>query len=90
MILIYLDKKNIFFCFVETSFLIHATAQQNKLNMWHRKQSMQTQTDEMIWLEKLWYQKDETGMSPPNCIALSKCDENTLSYLNLILHCIVD
>ena len=34
---IYLDEINLFFRFVETSFLIHATAHQNKLNMWNKK-----------------------------------------------------
>ena len=32
-----LDEIIIFFYFVETSLLIHVTAQQNKLNMWQRK-----------------------------------------------------
>ena len=54
MILIYLDEKKYFFGFVQKSFLIQMTAQQNKLNMWHRKQAMQIQTEnQMIWFEKL-------------------------------------
>ena len=54
MIQIYLEETNIFSFFVETSFLIHATAHQNKLNMWHRKREMQIQTEhQMIWFEKL-------------------------------------
>ena len=34
---IYLDEINLLFPFVETSFLIHVTAHQNKLNMWNKK-----------------------------------------------------
>ena len=39
MIQIFLDEMNIFVV-VDKSFLIHETAQLNKLNMWYRKQSI--------------------------------------------------
>ena len=53
-LLVYLDEIIFFFCFVETSFLIHATEQKNKLNMWYRKLAMQIQTeDQMNWFGKL-------------------------------------
>ena len=51
---IYFDEINLFFRFVETSFLIHATAHQNKLNMWNKKLAMQIQTEnQMNWFGKL-------------------------------------
>ena len=40
--------------FVGTAFLIHLTAQKNKLNMWYRKQAMQILTKrQMNWFGKL-------------------------------------
>jgi len=40
--------------FVGKSFLIHSTAQQNKLNMWYRKQTMQIQTEhQMNWFGQM-------------------------------------
>ena len=50
-----------------TSFQIHVTAQQNKLNIWHWKRAMQIQTEhQIIWFEKLQYQSDLSEVSPPS------------------------
>ena len=81
-----------FFCFVETSFLIHATVQKNKLNMRYRKQAMQIQTeDQMSWFGKLQYQEDETETLPPQYLfvlqtGLTAQQKGTTDQIRLKMH----
>ena len=63
---------------------IHVTAQQNKLNMRHRKESIQMQTEQMICFKN--FSINKTGMSPPNCIALIVCNNKTINGKVWILY----